>query len=45
MYELIKNEFGSFVKKVNENGSISHIPINEANSDYQRYLEDEAKTK
>lgn len=38
MYEFIENEFGSFIKKENEDGSIWHIPIDESNSDYQTYL-------
>ena len=37
-YELIENENGSVIKKNNNDDSISWIPINESNSDYQRYL-------
>ena len=37
-YELIKNEFSSYIART-LNGVISFIPIDEANSDYQDYLE------
>jgi len=30
------------IKRINEDGSISFIPMDEANSDYQRYLNPEA---
>ena len=40
--ELSGNEF---IKKINEDGSISFIPKDLANADYQAYLADEAKTK
>jgi hypothetical protein len=29
------------IKRINEDGSVSWIPIDEANSDYQRYLNPE----
>jgi hypothetical protein len=32
-----------FIKRVNEDGSISFIPMDESNSDYQRYLSPEAE--
>jgi hypothetical protein len=45
-YTLIENPIGgNSVQRNNEDGSISYIPIDPANSDYQAYLkslEDEA---
>jgi hypothetical protein len=38
MYELVENSLGSFIRKTNADGGESHIPIDLANSDYQRYL-------
>jgi hypothetical protein len=32
-----------FIKRVNEDGSISFIPMDESNADYQRYLNPEAE--
>lgn len=38
-YEVIKDEEGlETIKRVNEDGSISFIPTDPANSDYQAYL-------
>ena len=37
-YNLIENELGSYVERNNEDGTITSIPLNEANSDYQAYL-------
>ena len=37
-YEKVENEFGSFIKRTTNDGVISFIPIDEANSDYQAYL-------
>jgi hypothetical protein len=38
-YKLIKNELGSsYLERTDEAGVISFIPIDEANSDYQAYL-------
>ena len=38
-YKLIENEFGgSYIERTDEAGVISFIPIDEANSDYQAYL-------
>lgn len=38
-YEIITNEKGiETIKKNNQDGSISFIPADELNSDYQRYL-------
>jgi len=42
-YEKIENEFGSFIKRTTQDGTISFIPMDEANSDYQRYLNPEAE--
>ena len=28
----------NFIKRINEDGSISYIPLDPANSDYQEYL-------
>jgi hypothetical protein len=43
-YEKITAETGTeFIKRVNEDGSISFIPLDEANSDYQRYLNPQAE--
>jgi hypothetical protein len=39
-YEVMEN--GSILR-TNENGSVSTIPNDEANSDYQRYLNPEAE--
>ena len=39
IYELVENDFGnSFVKRINDDGSVSFIPCDPANSDYQAYL-------
>ena len=43
-YKLIENEFGgSYIERTDEAGVISFIPMDEANSDYQRYLNPEAE--
>ena len=43
-YEIIKSEFGSeCVKRTNDDGSVSFIPMDIANSDYQEYLETTTK--
>lgn len=56
-YEKVTSEFGvDFIKRTNEDNSVTFIPVDEANSDYQAYLNpvehlteiipaDEAKTK
>jgi hypothetical protein len=36
---------GEILVRHNEDGSISFIPIDESNSDYQEYLKHEATTK
>lgn len=47
-YEVLETiSGGQIIKKINENGTISFIPTDEGNSDYQAYLkslEDEANT-
>jgi hypothetical protein len=47
IYEVVKDEHASVIKCTREDGSILWIPMDESNSDYQRYLnpeQDEAKT-
>jgi len=46
-YEPFTTELGNeFIKRTNEDGSISFIPVDETNSDYQEYLNpSEAKIK
>jgi len=43
-YELITDENGTeTIKRTNQDGSVSFIPKDEANSDYQAYLNPEAE--
>ncbi len=43
-YEVITNPLGDeTIKRTNADGSISWIPLDPANSDYQRYLNPEAE--
>ena len=43
-YEIITEEDGTeTIKRTNEDGSVSFIPADESNSDYQRYLNPEAE--
>jgi hypothetical protein len=45
-YEVIEMDEGlSAIKRTDENGVVSWIPQDLANSDYQEYLASEAKTK
>ena len=45
-YEVIEMEEGiATIKRTDENGLIAWVPVDPANSDYQAYLADEAKTK
>ena len=38
-YEQIDNEIGQkIIKRTDENGLVSWVPLDEANSDYQAYL-------
>jgi hypothetical protein len=44
IYEPFTSETGNdFIKRTNEDGSVSFIPLDPANSDYQRYLNPEAE--
>jgi len=44
IYEKVTNELGeNLIKRTDADGAIWWIPINEANSDYQRYLNPEAE--
>jgi hypothetical protein len=43
-YEIITDENGTeTIKRTNEDGSVSFIPSDKSNSDYQRYLNPEAE--
>ena len=43
-YEIISNQLGEeTIKRTNDDGSISWIPTDPANSDYQRYLNPKAE--
>ena len=45
-YEVIESFDGiKTIQRTNADGSLTFIPINEANSDYQAYLEHEASSK
>ena len=45
-YEIKETIEGiKYLEATSEDGVISFIPMDEANSDYQAYLADEAKTK
>ena len=37
-YEIIEVKNASTLKRTDSNGEVVWIPLNEANSDYQRYL-------
>ena len=37
-YEKITNHYGTILCRTNEDGTTTFIPIDEANSDYQAYL-------
>lgn len=38
-YEQVSIEFGSdFIKRANQDGSVTFIPIDETNKDYTEYL-------
>jgi hypothetical protein len=42
-YEEITDNFGNkSIKRTDENGQVAWIPMDEGNSDYQRYLNPEA---
>lgn len=38
MYKLVKTNRGDGVNKLNEDGSVTSIPFDPANTDYQEYL-------
>jgi hypothetical protein len=38
-------EHDLYIQRFNEDGSVSFIPKDERNNDYQEYLDHEAKTK
>jgi hypothetical protein len=42
-YEIVENDFGQIIKRENQDGSVTWIPKDPANSDYQRYLNPEAE--
>jgi hypothetical protein len=42
-YEEITDDLGTIIKRTDENGVESWIPVDPANSDYQRYLNPEAE--
>jgi hypothetical protein len=43
-YEIVENYQGvKIIKRVDEDGQEAWIPVDEANSDYQRYLNPEAE--
>ncbi len=42
-YEIIENEDTSILKRTDDDGTIWFIPMDESNSDYQRYLNPEAE--
>jgi hypothetical protein len=45
-YETITTDLGSkIIKRTDESGAVSWIPLDPANSDYQAYLADEATSK
>lgn len=47
-FEPFTSETGNeFIKRINEDGTVSFIPVDETNSDYQAYLnpKDEAAPK
>jgi hypothetical protein len=43
IYEVIEELGNSMLKRTDDNGSIWWIPMDESNSDYQRYLNPEAE--
>ena len=38
IYTVIENIMGNIIQRDNEDGTITYIPTNPANSDYQEYL-------
>lgn len=43
-YEIVKDDLSTTIKRTDEDGTVWWIPTDPANSDYQAYLADEAKT-
>lgn len=37
-YKVIQGEYSQTIERTNADGSVSYIPCDESNSDYQRYL-------
>ena len=42
IYELVSDQFGEVLVRTSDDGVISYVPIDPANSDYQAYLNPEA---
>ena len=38
-YQIVEREEYSYIERHNDDGTISGIPIDESNSDYQAYLQ------
>ena len=38
-YELVSDQFGEVLVRTSDDGVISYVPIDPANSDYQAYLD------
>ena len=45
IYRIVELEDYSYLERIDEDGKVWSIPMNEANSDYAAYLADEATTK
>ena len=39
IYELVSDQFGEVLVRTSDDGVISYVPIDPANSDYQAYLD------
>lgn len=39
IYEIIELPFSGYIQATEKNGNVKIIPFDDANSDYQRYLE------
>lgn len=43
-YQIKQNPIGqNYLERINDDGSVSYIPMDEANSDYQAYLNPKAE--